>query len=131
MFYGTVNVYRNVRADLELVRRLFEAEVIKMASCIPTAEQETVIQFSRNDPGVVIDTSDSTMMTKLDKLVAASAHYTLERVHTLGGEESGRLYRVDDKSLIQFRSKKRQYTEEQKKKMVEQLHRKRQNPFYA
>ena len=83
---------------------------------IPTEEQETVIQFSRHGPEAIIDTTDSTMINKLNKLVEKSAHYSLIETHVAKGEEIGRKYLVDDKTMISFRSTKKSetLTEDQK-----------------
>ena len=85
---------------------------------IPTEEQETVIQFSRHGPEAIIDTTDSTMINKLNKLVEKSAHYSLIETHVVKGEEVGRKYLVDDKKLISFRSNvtKQNLSEEQRAK---------------
>lgn len=45
---------------------------------IGTDEQETVVQFNRNGKTATIYTSDSTVMTKLDKLVG-NGYYQDER----------------------------------------------------
>ena len=86
-------------------------------------EQETIINFNRAEEGATIFTSDRTMMTKLDKLVAASEHYSLVREETLKGEVCGKLYAVDDKGLVSLRSKKvsRDMTEEQRRELGERL----------
>ena len=83
---------------------------------IPINEQETVIHFYRDEPGATIDTTDSTVVTKLEKLRTASPeHYRLEAIHTFqGGIEYGRKYRVDDKGLITFRKGRVKLSEEQK-----------------
>ena len=74
---------------------------------IPINEQETVIHFYRDEPGATIDTTDSTVVTKLEKLRTASPeHYS--------GIEYGRKYRVDDKGLITFRKGRVKLSEEQK-----------------
>ena len=85
-------------------------------SGLPVSEQETVIQFYRDESGAVIDTSDGTMITKIERLRSASPeHYKLEAIHTYqGGVECGRRYRLDDKGLISFRKGRVKLTEEQK-----------------
>lgn len=91
-------------------------------------EQETHINFNRGDERAVIYTSDTTMMTKLDKLVRAeNTEWKLEEVAKLpGGELIGKTYSCPV-SFISFRSKRvtRQYTEEQRKAMAENLARNR------
>ena len=90
---------------------------------IPTEEQETVIQFSRHGPEAIIDTTDSTMINKLNKLVEKSAHYSLIETHVAKGEEIGRKYQVDDKKLISFRSNvtKQNLSEEQRAKFKQSI----------
>ena len=85
-------------------------------------EQETVIQFNRTDKGATIYTSDRTTMTKLDKLCAASPkYYKLDRTEMSDGEVVGKFYKLSDKTRICFRSKKTEYTEEQRAVMAERL----------
>lgn len=88
-------------------------------------EQETHIYFTRNDDRAQIYTSDTTTMTKLNKLVKLQGtEWKLESVSKLkNGEVIGRTYSCPVK-FISFRSKavKREYTEEQKKKVAERLH---------
>ena len=79
-----------------------------MESGISLEEMETVINFRRTERSASIWTSDTVMMTKLDKLVAKSDHYTLKDVGRLhgNGDGNGRIvsktYEVDDKSLVSF-----------------------------
>lgn len=91
---------------------------------VPLEEQETVIQFNRDDKFATIWTSDSTMMTKLDRLCSSSPDlYKLDREETAGGDVVGKFYKVMDKKIISFRSKKvtRNLTEEQRKEYAERL----------
>lgn len=83
---------------------------------IPTNEQETVIQISRDGDVATIYTSDSTMMTKMRKI------YPCHRQHVNRGEVVAEEYRVP-KPLISFRKKrvKRTLTAEQKEAMKENL----------
>ena len=74
---------------------------------IPLDEQETIIQFTRDQKFATIYTSDSTMITKLDKLCeTAPDNYKLEKSETIDGGLVSNFYRLEDKSLISFRSKK-------------------------
>lgn len=79
-------------------------------------EQETTVNFSRNDDRAIIYTSDTTMMTKLQKLLEAeSTEWKLEGVSGLkNGEIVGKQYSCP-KKLISFRTKQtnRKFTEEQ------------------
>ncbi len=91
-------------------------------------EQETQVNFSRNDKRAMIYTSDSTMMTKLNKLVELQdTEWKLESVSKLkNGELIGKTYSCQV-SFISFRRKKvkRTYSEAEKKEMAERLGRKR------
>lgn len=76
---------------------------------IPTNEQETVVQYDRNGEMMTIYTSDSTQMTRLDKI------YQRHKEHRQAGEVVAVEY-VVDKGLLSYRSKrgKRVLTDEQK-----------------
>ncbi len=85
-------------------------------------EQETVIQFNRTDKGATIYTSDTTMMTKLDKLcISSPSNYKLDREETEDGKVVGKFYKLADKTRVSFRSKKveRILTEEERQKLSE------------
>lgn len=71
-------------------------------------EQETIINFPRNSSKAIVWTSDTTVMTKLDRLCEKSDAYKLVDVGKalLGGEVLSKEYEVADKSLVSFRSKK-------------------------
>lgn len=86
-------------------------------------EQETTIQYSRNGNGCVIWTSDSTQITRLDKLVSTSEHYTLKETGASQGETVSKTYLLDDKGLISFKPAKRKMnlTDEQRKKIADRL----------
>lgn len=66
---------------------------------VPTDEQETVIQFDRNGTVCHVYTTDSTVMTKLDKI-----HKRVKQDY-VGGKPIAAYYEFD-KKLITFRSKK-------------------------
>lgn len=91
-------------------------------------EQETQVNFSRNDKRAMIYTSDSTMMTKLNKLVELQdTEWKLESVSKLkNGELIGKTYSCPV-SFISFRKKnvKRTYSEAEKKEIAERLGRKK------
>ena len=76
---------------------------------IPTNEQETVVQYDRNGDTMTIYTSDSTQMTRLDKI------YKRSREHRQAGEVMAVEYKAD-KRLLSYRSKrlKSSMTDEQK-----------------
>lgn len=85
-------------------------------------EQETHINFMRGDDRAVIYTSDTTIMTKLNKLVELDGtEWKLESESRLSsGELIGKTYSCPV-SFITFRSKRieRNYTDEQRKKIGE------------
>ena len=84
-------------------------------------EQETTISFSRADAGAKIWTSDRTMITKLDKLVAKSENYSSKDQKDKDGNLLAKEYFITDKSLISFRSNKIILTDEQKRERVKCL----------
>lgn len=88
-------------------------------------EQETVINYQRDDSSATIWTSDSTTMTKLDRLCKESPeYYTLDRIEKdRDGNVVGKFYKLTDKKMISFRGKKttRVLTEEQRAAMRERL----------
>lgn len=100
---------------------------------IPLDEQETTINFSRDSKEVSIWTNDKTMMTKLDKMVEKSPHYTLKETGYIKGMVADKEYILDDKSLLSFRSDKKTsaMTEEQKQEAAERLreYREHRNAF--
>lgn len=83
---------------------------------IPTNEQETVIQYDRNGETMTIYTSDSTQMTRLDKI------YQRHKEHRQAGEVIAVEY-VVDKGLLSYRSKrgKRVLTDVEKARLTERL----------
>lgn len=91
-------------------------------------EQETHINFSRNDERAIIYTSDTTTMTKLNKLIAMhDTEWKLEsESKTKTGEVIGRTYSCPVQ-FISFRSKRiiRQYTDEQKRIVTDRLYKTR------
>lgn len=86
-------------------------------------EQETVIQYNRDEKAAIIYTSDSTTITKIDKLcVSAPDYYTLkEENYDKEGKLVSKTYILNDKKMIAFRKAKRILSEEQKKLMGERL----------
>lgn len=83
---------------------------------VPMDEQETVIQFDRNGTVCHVYTTDSTMMTKLDKI------HKRVRQDYINGKPIAAYYEFD-KKLLSFRSKipKRTLTDEQRKAASERL----------
>ena len=94
-----------------------------MSFSVPINEQETIINISRDEQGCEVWTSDSTMMTKLDRMVAKSDHYSIHREDFVRGSLVAKEYRIDDKSLISFRAKRvsMELSDEQKKARAARL----------
>lgn len=94
---GYINIDENEEATIE---------ESKLSNSVSISEQEVCINFMR----ATIYTSDPTYMTKLDKLCKTSPDmYSL-----IADTGRGKTYRVEDKTLISFRAKKRELSEEQK-----------------
>lgn len=89
----------------------------KLSNSVSISEQEVSINFMRDEDFATIYTSDTTYMTKLDKLCKTSPNmYSL-----ITDTGRGKTYRVEDKTLISFRAKKREISEEQKIAAVERM----------
>lgn len=81
-----------------------------MDNTVSIAEQEVCINWMRDEDFATIYTSDTTQMTRLDKLCKTSPDmYSL-----IANTGRGKTYRVEDKGLISFRSKKREMSDEAK-----------------
>lgn len=92
---------------------------------LSVAEQETSISFMRDSDICMVYTSDSTVITKLDKLAESSKapHWKLKEEHRLqNGELVGKTY-VTHKRLISFRADitTRELTEEQKEAAADRM----------
>lgn len=88
-------------------------------------EQETTVNFYRDSDICTVYTSDSTVMTKLDKLVEnpKAPHWKLkEENKTSDGEVVGKTY-ITHKRLISFRANisTRELTEEQREAAAERM----------
>ena len=82
----------------------------KLSNSVSVLEQEVCINFMRDEDYATIYTSDTTYMTKLDKLCKTSPDmYSL-----IADTSTGKTYPVEDKTLISFRAKKREMSDEQK-----------------
>lgn len=79
------------------VRTMTERE--ENAMSIPTSEQETVVQYDRNGETMTVYTTDSTQITRLDKI------YQRHKEHKQAGEVVAVEY-VVDKKLLSYRSKR-------------------------
>lgn len=94
------------------------------------AEQETTINFMRDSDACTVYTSDSTVMTKLDKLAESdeAPHWKCVKVHkALDGTVVGKTYETH-KKLISFRVDivTREMTDEQRQAAAERLRKARQ-----
>jgi hypothetical protein len=93
---------------------------------VQLADQETVINFSREKPTVSVWTSDRTVMTKMDKLVEASTMYTCEEVaKDKDGDIISKTYLIADKKMLSFRKNRVTISEERRRALGEQLSRNR------
>ena len=98
---GYINIDENEEVTIE---------ESKLSNSVSISEQEVCINFMRDEEYATIYTSDPTYMTKLDKLCKTSPDmYSL-----IADTGRGKMYRVEDKTLISFRAKKRELSEEQK-----------------
>jgi hypothetical protein len=90
---------------------------------VALCEQETIINIARDGSGAHVWTSDSMMITKFDKLCAASPdNYHLEKIGTFeDGSIANKLYSISDKGLLTFRlaRKKIELTEEKRAALAE------------
>lgn len=100
-------------------------------SAVPPNEQETIISFSRDGSSADVWTSDTTMMTKLDKrcIESPNEYKCVEVGKSLDGLLTNKRYTIKNKKLVSFRSAtvKREMTEEQRAKAAERLRQARQS----
>lgn len=88
-----------------------------LSNSVSVSEQETNILFMRNQDYAEIYTSDSTQMTRLDNLCKKNpGMYSL-----IADTGRGKTYRVEDKTLISFRAKKKEVSEEQRLAVGERM----------
>ena len=84
---------------------------------LPVSEQEVSIVFTRDEDFATIYASDTTYITKLDKLCKTSPEY-----YSLTKDTGrGKMYKCEDKTLISFRQKKKEMSEENKAKASERF----------
>jgi len=82
----------------------------KLSNSVSVSEQEVCINFMRDEDHATIYSSDTTYMTKLDKLCKTNPDmYSL-----IADTGRGKTYRVEDKTLISFRARKRKLSKEQR-----------------
>jgi len=93
---------------------------------VALSEQETTISYCRENNEVHIWTSDTTVMTKLDRMCKDFPE-SYRCVETAKAKIDGKLisksYEIADKSLLSLRGKKRKpnMTEEQRRAAAERL----------
>lgn len=93
-------------------------ETIKNLS-VGIEEQETHISYMRDESYAKVYTSDSTQMTRLDKLCKINS----DMYKLIEDTGRGKSYLISDKGLISFRAKKREMTEEQKRIAADRMRR--------
>jgi len=94
-----------------------ESLEIKSPTSVPIYEQEVCINMMRDEKTATIYTSDSTYITKLDKLCGSSP----EMYSVIEETKCGKTYLLQDKTLISFRAKKKELSEEQKQAAAERM----------
>lgn len=82
----------------------------KLSNSVSVSEQETNILYMRDQDYAEVYTSDSTQITRLDKLCEKSPEF----YSLITDTGRGKIYRIVDKSLISFRAKKKEMSEEQR-----------------
>lgn len=77
---------------------------------LPVSEQETITSCMRDQDFAIVYTSDTTMITKFNKLCKNSPEYysLIER------NKYGNRYKIADKTLVSYRQKKKEMSEENK-----------------
>lgn len=89
---------------------------------VPTIEQETTVNFGRAEKVARIWTSDTNVMTKLDKLVEKdSKNWVCRLQKDKDGDVIAKEYIVQNKKLVSFRAE-RVMTEAQLE-VIEKMHR--------
>lgn len=94
-------------------------------SAVSPSEQETIISYSRDDKTAEVWTSDTTVMTRLDKMcVKAPQNYQcIEVGKTLDGLLTNKKYKIADKKLVSFRTEigTRNMSDEHRAKVAEHM----------
>ena len=90
---------------------------IKSPTSVPIYEQEVCINMMRDEKTATIYTSDSTYITKLDKLCGASP----DMYSVIEETKCGKTYLLQDKTLISFRAKKKELSDEQRQAAGERM----------
>ena len=84
---------------------------------LPVSEQEWVISAMRDEDFAIVYSSDSTMITKLDKLCKNSPEY----YSLIEESKYGNKYKIADKALVSLRQKKREVSDEFKEAASERF----------
>ena len=87
------------------------------SNTISISEQEVHISFNRDENFATIYTSDSTYITKLDKLCKESPDMYL----LIADTGRGKTYHLKDKGLISLRKKKKELSDEQRQAAGERM----------
>ncbi len=89
----------------------------RKSNSVPICEQELHIYWMRDETTAQIYTSDTTQMTRLDKLCNEkdSMYELIEET------KYGKRYLCHDKTLISFRRRKRELSDEQKEAASERM----------
>lgn len=90
---------------------------IKSPTSVPIYEQEVCINMMRDEKTATIYTSDSTYITKLDKLCGASP----DMYSVIEETKCGKTYLLQDKTLISFRAKKKELSDEQRQAAADRM----------
>lgn len=94
-----------------------DSNEVKINNAISISEQETEVLFMRDQDYAEIYTSDSTQMTRLDKLVKSHP----ENYVLIKDTGRGKIYRLNDKTLLSFRAKKKEVSDEQRQAAGERM----------
>ncbi|RFZ78242.1 hypothetical protein DS742_14105 [Lacrimispora amygdalina] len=90
---------------------------LKSPTSVPIYEQEVCINMMRDEKTATIYTSDSTYITKLDKLCGTSP----DMYSVIEETKCGKTYLLQDKTLISFRAKKKELSDEQRQAAGERM----------
>lgn len=97
--------------------------MIELKTCdIGTDEQETTISYGRRDDRASVYTNDSTVLTKIAKLLnTEGTQWKLEKIHKdKNGEPSGYFFSCP-KKLVKMIAKNKTVTEEQRAALKERM----------
>ena len=89
----------------------------KKPTSLPIYEQELHISFMRDEDFATIYASDTTQITRLDKLCKNNP----DMYQVIEEARYGKKYKLNDKSMISLRAKKREMSEDAKKAAGERM----------